>query len=449
MSSHGYWKSLCEFSGITGGILTKESALLGGYSGVAMRLLKQEAYLKNRLTKVNVNFDTRRCLEEDNEGKLTYTLVEPVNNGYCIKLSKEISSSLTLLRIEATTVRVCGYVDNIFPHGFFCILWSTSTLNSVLLHGNNAMWVELWFPDLAAPPVINYWDSTLVPRVYNHFSRCKQCLLVVTVSKKLNRNKLWEFNFVELRRDKITVRNCKVTKWFVPDPMLEDHPLFGVNKIHIYPFSGSVCGCPCQDHKMLVQFGSAVVQFNVRKVTSCKYEISDPVNILCPYDDVSFYADEKPMGKFALSQDEKIVALVVRVDEIIEARFQSHIWNLDHMSCGRIVTQFSVDYCLVAAEYVAVGHLYHVVMLKKPEYTEVCIQRVGGNGELTEVVSVDTFPPEMERNECASAHSCGDERWLSSLSGSTSLGMFYISKVLFPHGIQTMISDIRLLRYAV
>lgn len=449
MSCDRYWKSLCESSGMAGEILTKESALLGGYSNVVMRLLKQEVYLRNHLTHVDISFDAGPCIEEEfeNGGKLSFTLVEPVSNGYCIKLNKIINSPLTLLRIDGTEVSACGYLENIFPNGFFCILWCTSTFESVLLHGNNSVWVEFFFPagDFTVPPVINEWDSTLVPVVYNHFSRCKHCLLVAIVSKKLNEEKLWQFSFLELRRGETKVRQHKVTKDFLPDSKLKDHPLFSVCKIHILSSGEPVCDSVCRDHKMLVQFGSVVVQFNVRK--SERYEISDPVHILCPSGDTSFYANEKPLGKFAISQDEKLVALMARVD--VDSRFQSHIWNLDHGSCWRVVAHSLLDHSLYAAEYVAVGHLYHLVMLKRPECIEVCIQRVGGDGRLTQVVSMDTSSNQMEQNEFASAHSCRDERWLSSLSGSTSKGVFYVSIVSFPHGIRALIRDIKLLRYGV
>ena len=449
LSCDRYWKSLCEFSGMAGEILTKESTLLGGYSSVVTRLMKQEVCLRNHLTYVDISFDAGPYIEEEfeNGGKLSYTLVEPVSNGFCIKLSKVINSPLTLLRIEGSAVRVCGYLENIFPRGFFCILWCTSTFNSVLLHGNNSLWVEFYFPagDFTVPPVVNQWDSTLVPVVYNQFSRCKHCLLVAIVSKKLNDKKLWEFNFFELRRDQTKVLRYKVAKEFLPDPKLKDHPLFGICKIHIYSSGEPVGDSTCRDHKMLVQFGSAVVQFDVRKLDG--YEISDPVQILCPSGDTAFFADEKPLGKFALSQDEKLVALMVRGD--MESKFQSHIWNLERGSCWRVVTHSPVDHSIYAAEYVAVGHLYHLVMLKKPECIEVCVQRVGGDGRLTQVITMDTSSNQMEQNEFASAHSCGDERWLSSLSGSTSLGVFYISKVSFPHGIRALIRDIKLLRYGV
>lgn len=447
MSCNGYWKFLCENCGLTGEILAKETTLFGGYGQVAMQLLKNESLLRNHLSGINISFDLGPDTEREEEGKLSYTLVDPVSNGYCIKLSKAVNSPLTLLRVKGTSARVCGYLENIFPHGFFCILWCTSTSNSVLLHGNNAMWVEFYFPanDLTAPPTITQWNSTLVPVVYNHFSRCKDCLLVVIVSKSMNEDKLWSFNFLELCRDQVMVCHHKVRKKFLPDPSLKNHPLFGVSKIHIYSSQSS-----CQEHKMLVQFGSVIVQFQVIK--SEEYEISDPIHVLCPSDDLLFYSDARPLGKFALSQDEKLVALVVRGQ--MEPAFQSHIWDLDHSGLVKVVTHSPLDHSVYAAEFVGVGHLYHLVMLKKPECIEMCVQRVGRDGKAVyQIVCVDTSNL-REQNEFSHAHSCDDESWLSSLSAwptphGAGHGVFYISKVLFPRGIRAMIREISLLRYGI
>ena len=450
MSCNGYWKSLCEQCGLTGETLAKETALFGGYGQVAMQLLKNESLLRNHLSGTSISFDLGPDTEKEEGGKLSYTLVDPVTNGYCIKLSKAVNSPLTLLRVDGTSARVCGYLENIFPHGFFCILWCTSTSDSVLLHGNNAMWVEFYFPasDPMTPPIITQWDSTLVPVVYNHFSRCKDCFLVVIVSKSMSEDKLWHFNFLELCRDQVKVHHHKVRKKFLPDPSLIDHPLFGVSKIHLYS-SHSPHSCQphsCREHKMLVQFGSVVVQFQVRK--SEEYEISDPVHIMCPSGDLLFYSDARPLGKFALSLDKKLVALVVRGE--MEPEFQSHIWDLEHSGLVKVVSHSSLDHSIYAAEFVGVGHLYHLVMLKKPECIEMCVQRVGGDGGVVQIVCVDTSSNMREQNEFAHAHSSDDERWLSSLSACpTPHSVFYISKVLFPHGIRAMIREISLLKYGV
>jgi hypothetical protein len=196
---------------------------------------------------------------------------------------------------------------------------------------------------------------------------------------------------------------------------------------------------------MLVQLGSAVVQFHVTK-SKAVYKISGPIRTLCPYNDMSFYADEKPLGRFRLSSDGTLVAIMAR--RYPESTFQSHVWNLGDQSFYRVLSHTPFDYSLHSAEFLSVGHLYQVIMLKKPECIEVRIERVSCNGKVIQIVSVDTTN-HMEISECASAHVCGDSRWLNSLSGSTSSGIFYVSKVSFPHGIQALIRDIRLLRYGV
>ena len=71
---------------------------------------------------------------------------------------------------------------------------------------------------------------------------------------------------------------------------------------------------------MLLQVGSVVVKFGVRKSDSGGYEMSDPLTVLCPSGDTVCYANDA-LRKFVLSQDGKLVGMIVRLEKESTVKF--------------------------------------------------------------------------------------------------------------------------------
>ena len=460
MSCGSFWKSVCD---IPEEVLASEYKLYGSYSRLAEEIFRREQLLRNHLTHKDVTFDPQK------DDRFSYILVEPVSNGYCFKLRESsVNSPLALLHIEGSSVRVSSYIENPFPHGHFSILWCTSTPDNVLLHGNNATWVEFSAPPLSTRSMsmsrrmkITQWESPIVPVMYNNFSRCEDCLLVVSALKHLNFNKYWEFVVVEMGKHESAVSTCKIAVDFLPYAKLKDHRNFLACKISLFSAS-SPPGCyhlTCPEHFLLVQYGTVVVKYKVI-MKEDSFDILPPLAILSLSDDPSCYLNTSSLGNFVLSQDKKLLAIMVRggggENDLLyysqEANFQSHVWNLESNTCQRFVMKAStLDPTLCAVEYLSVGRLYHVIALKKAGCLEVCVKRVGSGGRLIHVLSLDcTSSYPINLNEYVRAHPYGDKGWLDSISSTARAPLFATNGVFcvtFPHGIRALTKNIRFFKY--
>ncbi len=225
MECKSYWKRLCERSGLTGENLGREREALGGYREVACRLLHQEKSLYKGVC-FTESFDFEGKSKPPVDVRYKYTLVNPICNGFCIRVEDTVSPSLALLRVdEDEVVHEVADVANIFPHGYFEIKWCMSLANSVLLLGNNGVWVEFFLPTVpadtptSAPPTVTEWQEYSLEVISNSwYSRCRNCLLVVSMPAVMN-SKKWHFclSFSDLQKNPAIINCCKVAKRFLPD----------------------------------------------------------------------------------------------------------------------------------------------------------------------------------------------------------------------------------------
>ena len=435
MSCDKYWKIVCS-SGMSAEVLKQEKEVHGSYSAVAIKWKKQEFCLRNCISHSEMKYPN--CVQKESgnmkcdergggrksgtvpfgestatevDGDCTYVLVHPVCNGFCIKVANGVSPCLSLLRMDGNMMCECAVLENIFPCGLFEVIWSWSTPTKVLLHGNNATWVEFIFSSgkPLGPPAITEWEDSIVSNVYNVFSCCAACSLVVIMAKILSSDKRWEMKLLELQKEPTNSISFRLTVDFMPEPSLTDDPFFKVNKIHVYP-SEVDRDTRCRNHNVLVQFGSVIVQFRIEKLEP-EYKISDPIKILCPSEDPVFYSVDPLKGTFALSRDHKLVALVTKTQTI-----HSHIWNLESGSYQQAETM--VDCSRIRfVDSIGVGHLYTLVAVRThlKEISVMVLRTASASRLVAEVIYRTKYS--LSSSSFLETHSLGSEEWMNSVAG--------------------------------
>ena len=338
-------------------------------------------------------------------------LVEPLANGFYIRHSKTPSPSLSLLKVDNGEDYICAKKDDIFPNGILQILWCKSTPNQILLHANNATWIEFAFesnkPYLHA--TFSEWDDMIVPRIFNEYSSCASCCLVMTISKSLRDFKCLECVFIELRKIPVKkIYRYEVVKEFLFESCKSYH-LFKVNKIHLYcneQCSGRDYGEPlCKEHFVLLQVRHRIVRYQVRRLEAsgkCTYELSDPINTMC-----ATYPGSAPVrihSLFTLSRDKKLVGYLTSYD-YCDVTF--HTWNLESGMYQKRELELD-SYCIQDLNFLAVGSLYSVLEILINDKTKL----------KKEVVALQTDSGKIVVRNCmSSVVFCGcNEEWMSSLS---------------------------------
>ena len=400
-----YWKNLCNSFHLCKEVIKKEKELLGLYSEVAVKWLKLNYSLRKRISCLNVVIHEK---ELEGEASFDFIAVDPICNGYCIKVSKGTSPSLSLLKKKGTIFCNCALIKDVFPSGLFEVIWCRSTPTNVLLHGNNAVWIEFSFScrDPQSPPVITEWENdTIISNTYNVFTRCADCLLVVVMEKNKysDDQKLWSIEFLELRKNPVRVYHYK---GFISEFELKDNIPSKVYKTHIY-CKGTCGGVFCKEHYILIQFGFSIVLFRItRSEGSCTqiYNISDPIQILYPLTSSATLLD----GPFSLSHDKTLLCLLTK--DYSKTRGQlcvsirSHIWNLESDSYSILeVMDVSCGSVRNTLGCIAVGHLYHLIFVN----SQVVIVETGSGRIVTEVNLLSHSP---------SPHlSVTSKEWMNSL----------------------------------
>lgn len=354
------------------------------------------------------NFTTLRSNQD------ILVLVPPLANGFYIRHCKTPSPSLSLLRVGGSEGdSVCAKRKNIFPNGMLQILWCESTPNRILLHTNNATWSEFAFvagkPHL--PPTFTEWDSVIVPRVFNEFSSCQSCCLVMTISKSLRDDKWLECVFIELRKTPVKKGyRYAATKEFQFTLRGSDY-LTRLAKIHLY--SVEQCACRnsrdplCKEHFVLLQVENRIIRYRIKRSEiskKCNYELSDPVNIMC----VTYPGPDRPRihGSFTLSRDKKLVGFLTSY-AYMDVTF--HVWNLESGTYQK--RELKLDsYSIHSLDFFAVGSLYSVFDMlvydrrKFKTKKEVVVLQT----ETGKIIVSDRMTPVVY---------CGcNEEWMSSLA---------------------------------
>lgn len=392
--------------------MKREKARLGCYSSVAMTFLKREESVK-RSFRICQNYTTLCCRQD------IIVPVQPLANGFYIRHPKTPSPSLSLVKVDNNNNEdfICAKEKDVFPNGILHILWCESTPSRILLHANNATWVEFAFkadkPHLHA--TFSEWDDMIVSRIFNEFSSCENCSLITTISKSLRDSKWLECVFIELRKTPARkVYRYEVVKEFLFELSKRDH-LFRVNKIHLYSIvqcdgrgcDGRDCGEPlCKEHFVLLQVGHRIMQYQIRRLEAsgkCTYELSDPVNTMCAtYHPGS--ASVRIYGSFTLSRDKKLVGLLTNCDD---CDVSLHIWNLESGMYQKRELELN-PLSTKKLEFFAVGGLYSVLEMlvyDGPRLKKELIVLRTDSGKI------------IVRERMASVVFCGcNEEWMSSLA---------------------------------
>ena len=406
---------------------------------MARRLFKQRHHLQNDLA-----FESFE-LEFDANSRKSRTIAGSFSNGLILQFAEtEVNPRLTLLKTDGrSSVQVCGFVDDVFPGGYFDIVWCDSTPNRVLLYGSNNSWVEFLLPssspsssnDPFSPAVATLWEAKgkLLSHFYHEFSMCHECGLVVAVSTTFDQEGSQEFRFFEFGKDPTVVRHhvdsIQDTN-FSPDVMEKACPPLLVRKVCLY----SSCCC---DHKLLVQYGHVVAQFRVAasEEHSCVYRVSNLLRIFSP--DISDPVRPTCSENFALSCDTKLMGLIY-----VGETMQSCVWNLEDGSCVQVT--LSHPSSILTAHYLSLGHLYQLLVVRQKDVLEVCAQlggqltrlvtyvisagTVNGSHRLVEHGDSPRYPGMLFHAMMgASVHPCcGEESWMDSLACPVSGPLLYL-----------------------
>ena len=398
-----YWRKTCVSSGLSQEVFKEAVPAFGCCFSVAESFLKRDAYVKRRFLS-RQNFTTL-CSQQD-----MLVLVRPSANGYYIRHSKDPSPSLGLLRVGDDLDAFCSLQENVFPNGILRILWSESTPSRVLFHANNATWGEFKFDSskLSLPPAYTQWEDTIVSHVYNEFSSCSCCCLVMTVAKSLIDNKCIQCAFIELRKEpvKVVIR-CSVLEEF-PLDLLEKDNLVKVRKIHLYGTGASDTlrkgGSLCKEHFVFLQAKNVIIQYKVNRLVQlerCKYELNTVNTIFVTYPEGSSLVEVH--GSFALSQDKKLLGLLTSC-AYKDVTF--HTWNVETRSYKRRMLDVKSS-SIQELNFFAVGSIYSVMEL-------VMYDRVKLAKHIM-VLHTDSGTV-MVRDQMPSIVHCGCiEGWMSSL----------------------------------
>lgn len=435
-----YWKAQCEDYGLLGESLTRERCTHDSYYDVAMSLLKQDHRLKNKLVigKTELKSDLSSTC-----GSERHVPVQPFHNGFILQYPVQVPSArLSLFRVNGNSVDKCGQIDDIFPGGFLEILWSTSTQDSVLLYANNNLWAEFLFSigaseDPLATPTTTIWEhpgGIPMRSVYNSYSMCEKCRLVVSVSTKSGKKGLLEFSFLEFGKNPDVIQQSSMLVG-----MEEDWCYFNaIKKTCIFPVNSCPSkGSTCHGHKQLIQFGSVVVQFDIKVCASDgqKYLVSNS-KTYCPHDESQLPACE--LGEFSVSSDKKLLSLVG-----VAGTLESHTWHLESGEYTQVDLRHSDCHSVFMGRYLAVGHLYQLLAIWHGNLAEVCVH-LKGCGKLVRLASFSTSSSILRSCTCgknagefllelpSALHgfqlhfSQNNDQWLSSLCQSALGSIFYL-----------------------
>jgi len=352
-SCGNYWLKVCLSLGLSLD-LTRESALAldCSYFSLAHAVLEREACVKDKFH-ARQNFTTLSSQED------MLVLVPSLANGYYIRHSKDPSPSLGVLRVDGDVDTFCSLQENVFPNGIIRILWATSSSCRVLYHANNATWGEFKFDPKEPSLLVSYteWEDTIVPKVYNEFSSCCCCNLVITAAKSLRNGKQLQCDFIELRRRPETkVVRSKVLK-YLPEELLEKEDLLKVKKIQVCSANKRVGGSSfCREHFVFVQVKSAVVQYKVEGWTDgakVEYRLM-PVKILRASHPDGYAS---VIGTFTLSYDHKLLGLLTTN---VYRRITLHTWNFETADYRKKVLGIKST-SIQGLHFFAVGAIYTVM----------------------------------------------------------------------------------------
>lgn len=331
-SCEPYWKLQCIRSGIFQDLdlLQKEMITFGSFKSLFLAFLK----FKERF---------RPALLILEEAKVSNSQCTPILNGFYYSCPTTMNASVSVFNhsLRCSKQTVSSTVENVFARGYPSILWSSSSDNAALLCTNNGRWLKFHFlTDIARSLSACFWEENCI-RSFIHCvaGSCAKCCLVVIIKKRRNVESLWELETLQFRTGHQDVIAVTVKFRFFPNELDSSHMLeaqqgldpFCVQSVSIIPLrqqsSSDCCSyyqdhdhCELTKHQLLVQFGFAVVVFEL-STSNSRCIVSSPLRVWCPNrvaDDFLYESTTQCL----LSKDHTIIALCksTNVAEI-------NVWN--------------------------------------------------------------------------------------------------------------------------
>ena len=400
-----YWRAQCEKHGIIGETLKHEKEKVESFRNLCISALKFEHRLRKmsgvlKLKSLSINEEFNDCIMP----------ILPLSNGYYYHHQPSSESSLSVLKFDhpnSTIGRLCATIPDPFPGGLLKVLWSFSSLSSVVLYGNNGRWIKFSF-DGHRHPLVEEWQDVIYNVVSYRSTICLDCSRIIVMSTSLNSDVLWQLQMIQLHRGKTRPTKNTVTFNFMPDQHYQQEPFFTVNKVEIIPQS---CA---NDHKtnhlLLVQFGGAVVSFSLTTQHD-KCFISDSLNV--------FAASEMSCiklipNRFTLSLDRSLLAL------ISSQPLQLCVYNLNSFSeskcnIGHLFVSCRQEF--VHGQCLAVGKLFSILtFVSTSDYSIFIVSTHTGN-TIQQCCMLNTLP---YLDMLVNLYAPSNQQWLNTLELSSS-----------------------------
>ena len=357
-----YWKLQCIQSGVFQDLdlLQNEMLKFGSFKGLFSALLKFKARFKpENLTLRENKLDTKQCI--------------PLSKGYYYSCPTCRNASVSVYNTRSTSSEQASSstIEQVFPHGYPSVVWSSSSENGVLLCTNNGKWLMFDFPaDFLLPNSVHVWEEDSIRSyVYHVAGSCPNCCFIVIMGKRRNLESLWELELLQLRKEHRNVIAVKTTFLFFPNDLDssatsleagEGLDPFRVHRVSVLPLHQSFIDSCLNDfnstkHWLLIQFGYAVVMFELSASTSyCS--ASAPLKVWCPNHQPQDYLFPNATACL-LSKDMTIVALCKsnNMEEV-------NLWNIENGREYRVVVpNQSKNSKVQSCKCLAIGHLFTVV----------------------------------------------------------------------------------------
>ena len=330
----------------------------GSFRALFSALLKFKVRFKLKLLSLRENkLDTKQCI--------------PLSNGYyysCPTLKNASISVFSARSISSEQASSC-VIEHIFPHGYPSVVWSSSCDNGVLLCTNNGKWLRFDFPaDSLLPSSCTWEEDSIRSFIYCIAGSCPNCSLIVIMGKRRNLELLWELELLQLRKGHENVTTVRTKFPFFPSDLdstvileaREGLDPIRVHRVCVVPLhQSSFDSClnehNCTKHRVLIQFGYAVVIFELT-ATDSQCSVSSPLKLWCPNhhsQDFLFSSTTTCL----LSKDRTIVALY-KHNNMTEV----NLWNIENGREYRVVVpNQSKIRSSKATKCLAIGHLFTVI----------------------------------------------------------------------------------------
>ena len=366
ISCEPYWKLQCIQSGVFQDLdlLQNEMLKFGSFRALFSALLKFKARLKPEKLSLRENkLDTKHCI--------------PLSNGYFYSCPTSRNASITVFNTRSISSEQASSstIEQIFPHGYPSVVWSSSSDSGVLLCTNNGKWLKFNFPaDSLLPNSAHTWEEDRIRSyIYHIAGSCPDCCLIVIMSKRRNLQSLWELELLQLRMGHKNVTALETRFSFFPSDLDsttieagEGLDPFRVHRVCVVPLCQSSTDSCLSEHNstkhwLLIQFGYAVAIFELATSTTSYCSVSAPLKVWCPNHQPQDYLFPSATACL-LSKDLTIVALS-KSNNMKEV----NVWNIESDREYRVVipnqskVQESSRATTASCRCLSVGHLFTVI----------------------------------------------------------------------------------------